>query len=121
MTKPTRPVEHPCQTSDRSSRGSEPQPVDTGPGKRRRNVPCDHEAADTDLAHMVRLATAEAFTKASHTTPQNAYAVLTWELEQRGITPDAAAAFDASFQISSGLRPVALRVHQTGRHRRNEF
>lgn len=119
MTKPTRPVEDPCDRSDLKSQRSGTWPVDIGPGRHRRNVACDQEA-DTDLAVMVREATSAAFTKASHTTPQNAYAVLTWELEQRGILPDAAASFDAAFQISSGLSPVALRVQQPGRHRRSE-
>lgn len=113
---------HPTRGAGVSTNGvgwnSDPRPVNTSPGKHRRNGP--PETADTNLARILREATSAAVVKASHSTPQNAYAVLVWELEQRGITPDAAATSDAAFQISSGLRPVGLRVHQPGRRRRSE-
>ena len=92
-------------------------PASASSKHRRGDVPSDH-ITDARVTDDVASALHAAFDATRGDSPQAAYLALHRELNSRAVAADPSALFDAAFQISRGLRPVALAAHRVGRRRR---
>jgi hypothetical protein len=63
---------------------------------------------DAHYVNAVRGAVEHTFRTCSHKEPREAYLVLAWELQRRGIEPEPSAVYDGALLISRGKMPAIL-------------
>jgi hypothetical protein len=81
---------------------------------------------DRHYVGAVRAAAKHAFEGCAHRDVRDAFLVLAWELQRRGIEADPSAVYDAALLISRGRRLAVLEcdpspVRSSGRHLRTRL